>query len=131
MQDNDTLINLLATAHGYLIMQKIEELSSYQVKIAAGTLYGAIENLLKQKLIQSVKNEDNRKPIWIIILGVTRIAVPYLALSVSFISGGQINFNSMFSPKLWYYTPGLWERTGTAFWGGSLFETPLAILRSS
>jgi len=55
------LLSLLEPAHGYLIMQKVEELSNQQVKIAAGTLYGAIENLLKQQLIQSVKSEDKRR----------------------------------------------------------------------
>ena len=47
-------------------MQKVEELSNQQVKIAAGTLYGAIENLLKQKLIQSVKSEDKRRKVYVI-----------------------------------------------------------------
>ena len=37
----------------------------------------------------------------------------------------------MFSPNLWYYTPGLWERTGVGFWFGFLFETPFIFLRSS
>lgn len=60
------LISLLEPAHGYIIMQKVEELSDHQVKIAAGTLYGAIENLLKQKLIQSVKSEDKRRKTYVI-----------------------------------------------------------------
>lgn len=60
------LLSLLEPAHGYIIMQKIEELSGEQVKIAAGTLYGAIENLLKQKLIQSVKSEDKRRKVYVI-----------------------------------------------------------------
>ena len=60
------LLALLEPAHGYLIMQKIEELSSQQVRIAAGTLYGAIENLLKQKLIQSVISEDSRRKVYVI-----------------------------------------------------------------
>ena len=60
------LLALLEPAHGYLIMQKVEELSDQQVKIAAGTLYGAIENLLKQKLIQSVKSEDKRRKVYVI-----------------------------------------------------------------
>lgn len=60
------LLALLKPAHGYLIMQKIEELSNNQVKVAAGTLYGAIENLLKQKLIRSVKNEDKRRKVYVI-----------------------------------------------------------------
>lgn len=60
------LLSLLEPAHGYLIMQKVEELSNQQVKIAAGTLYGAIENLLKQELIESVKSEDKRRKIYVI-----------------------------------------------------------------
>lgn len=60
------LLSLLEPAHGYLVMQKVEELSNYQVKIAAGTLYGAIENLLKQQLIQSVKSEDKRRKAYVI-----------------------------------------------------------------
>ena len=60
------LLALLEPAHGYIIMQKVEELSNYQVKIAAGTLYGAIENLLKQKFIQSVKSDDARRKVYVI-----------------------------------------------------------------
>jgi len=60
------LLSLLEPAHGYIIMQKVEELSDHQVKIAAGTLYGAIENLLKQKLIQSVKSDDKRRKTYVI-----------------------------------------------------------------
>jgi Predicted transcriptional regulators len=60
------LLALLEPSHGYLIMQKIEELSSEQVKIAAGTLYGAIENLQKQKLIESVKSDDSRRKVYVI-----------------------------------------------------------------
>lgn len=60
------LLSLLEPSHGYLIMQKVEELSNHQVKIAAGTLYGAIENLLKQKMIQSVSSDDKRRKTYVI-----------------------------------------------------------------
>jgi len=60
------LLALVEPAHGYLIMQKVEELSNQQVKVAAGTLYGAIDNLLKQKLIQSLKSEDKRRKTYVI-----------------------------------------------------------------
>jgi len=56
----------LEPGYGYIIMEKVEELSNYQVKIAAGTLYGAIENLLKQKLIKFVGTEDNRRKVYVI-----------------------------------------------------------------
>lgn len=58
------LIALLQPAHGYYIMQKVEELSDNRVRIAAGTMYGAIDNLLKQKLIKSVPGEDKRRKLY-------------------------------------------------------------------
>ncbi|OXM16224.1 PadR family transcriptional regulator [Paenibacillus herberti] len=60
------LLALVEPAHGYLIMQKVGELSGGQVKMAAGTLYGAIENLGKQKLIQPVQSEDSRRKVYVI-----------------------------------------------------------------
>lgn len=60
------LLALFKPAHGYVIMQKVEELSNNQVKIAAGTLYGALENLLKLNLIELVKTEDNRRKVYVI-----------------------------------------------------------------
>lgn len=60
------LLALLEPAHGYRIMQKVEELSNGQVKMVAGTLYGAIENLLKQKFILpvEVKGQDSRRKVY-------------------------------------------------------------------
>lgn len=60
------LLALNEPAHGYLIMQKVEEMSDGDVRIAAGTMYGAIENLLKQKWIKSVPGEDSRRKVYII-----------------------------------------------------------------
>ncbi|TDF89179.1 PadR family transcriptional regulator [Paenibacillus piri] len=60
------LLALIEPAHGYLIMQKVEELSGGQVRMAAGTLYGAIENLVKLKFIQPVSNEDSRRKVYAI-----------------------------------------------------------------
>ena len=60
------LLSLLEPAHGYIMMQKVEELSDQKVKIAAGTMYGAIENLLKQQLIESVKSTDKRRKTYTI-----------------------------------------------------------------
>ena len=48
------LLSLFEPAHGYLIIQKVEDLSNGEVRMAAGTLYGAIENLLKLKFIKPV-----------------------------------------------------------------------------
>lgn len=58
------MISLIEPLHGYAIMQKVEQLSNGRVRIAAGTLYGATENLLKQKLICEVPGEDKRRRIY-------------------------------------------------------------------
>jgi DNA-binding PadR family transcriptional regulator len=58
------LLALLEPAHGYIIMEKVEELSNGQVRMAAGTLYGAIENLLKLKFIHPVESEDKRRKVY-------------------------------------------------------------------
>lgn len=60
------LLALMEPAHGYLIMQKVEELSGGEVRMAAGTLYGAIENLMKLKYIQPVKSDDSRRKVYVI-----------------------------------------------------------------
>jgi len=58
------MLSLVEPSHGYGIMQNVEQLSHNKVKVAAGTLYGAIENLLKQKLIVEVKSEDKRRRVY-------------------------------------------------------------------
>ena len=60
------LLVLTKPAHGYAIMQKIEELSGGEVRIAAGTLYGAIENLLQLNFIQPVMSNDPRRKVYMI-----------------------------------------------------------------
>ena len=60
------LLSLLEPAHGYIMMQKVDQLSNHKVKIAAGTMYGAIENLLNQQLIKSVKSTDKRRKTYVI-----------------------------------------------------------------
>ncbi len=58
------LLALVQPAHGYHIMQQVEALSDGQVRIAAGTLYGAIETLLKQRLIEPQESEDSRRKVY-------------------------------------------------------------------
>ncbi|MBO0447256.1 helix-turn-helix transcriptional regulator [Enterococcus ureilyticus] len=60
------MISLINPSHGYAIMQKVEELSGGRVQIAAGTMYGATENLLKQKLIREVPGDDKRRRVYIL-----------------------------------------------------------------
>lgn len=58
------LMALIEPGHGYYVMQKVEELSDGNVRVAAGTMYGAIDNLLKLKWIQSVPSTDKRRKVY-------------------------------------------------------------------
>ena len=58
------LLSLLEPGYGYAVMQKAEELSGGRVRIAAGTMYGALDNLLRQKLIASVPSSDPRRKMY-------------------------------------------------------------------
>ena len=60
------LLALLKPAHGYLIMQKVEELSDGQVRMAAGTLYGALEALLRRNFVKPVQTDDSRRKVYVI-----------------------------------------------------------------
>ena len=55
------LISLLEPLHGYGIIQKIEEMSSGRLKLGPGTLYGALNNLTAQGLIERVGTETGRR----------------------------------------------------------------------
>ena len=56
------LLSLVEPMHGYGIMQNVEQLSNHRVKLAAGTLYGAINTLLEKGWIQALPGEkDSRK----------------------------------------------------------------------
>lgn len=56
-----TLLALREPAHGYLIMQLARELSDGAVDMAAGTMYGALDNLQRQGLIHQVGSVDGRR----------------------------------------------------------------------
>lgn len=58
------LLALLEPGHGYVIMQRMEDLSDGDVRIAAGTMYRAIENLLKLKWIKSIPSNDKRRKVY-------------------------------------------------------------------
>jgi DNA-binding PadR family transcriptional regulator len=55
------LISLITPLHGYGVMKKVDELSAGRVKLAPGTLYGALSNLQSSGLITSGEGTDNRK----------------------------------------------------------------------
>lgn len=47
------LLSLFKPLHGYGIMKKIAEMSDGRVKLAAGTLYGALSKLEQKKWIRA------------------------------------------------------------------------------
>lgn len=52
------LASLAEPRHGYGIMQDVEAMSGGRVKLGPGTLYGALTNLLGQKLIRRSGETD-------------------------------------------------------------------------
>ncbi|MGY3748913.1 PadR family transcriptional regulator [Vagococcus acidifermentans] len=58
------LLVLTTPAHGYAIIQEIEKLSNGLVKVAAGTMYGAIENLLKLNWIEEIPSGEKRRRVY-------------------------------------------------------------------
>lgn len=56
------LLSLLQPKHGYGIMQNVEQLSNGRVRLAAGTLYGALNTLLEKSWIVALPEiRDSRK----------------------------------------------------------------------
>ena len=55
------LLSLTEPLHGYGIMQKAEQLSSGRVRLAAGTLYGALNTLLDKGWIAAGPQEGRQK----------------------------------------------------------------------
>ena len=61
------LLSLITPRHGYGIIQNVETLSGGRVRLAAGTLYGAISTLLEKNWISALPGEkDSRKKEYII-----------------------------------------------------------------
>lgn len=53
------------------------------------------------------------------------LAACYIALYISF----GTDIATVLNPKLWYSSPGIWQKIGTSFWVAFLFETPFALVR--
>ena len=63
------LLSLDTPLHGYGIMQKSEQLSSGRVRLAAGTLYGALNTLLEKGWIAAGPQEGRQKRYQLTPLG--------------------------------------------------------------
>ena len=61
------LLSLYKPLHGYGIIQNVNELSNGRVKLAAGTLYGAINTLVEKGWIDQLpENPESRKKEYVI-----------------------------------------------------------------
>ena len=55
--------------------------------------------------------------------------IAFLPLFIISVQNSTSGLDAFLNPKALYYTPGLWELSGTEFWGAFLFETPFALGR--
>ncbi len=55
------LLSLTSEQHGYGIMQNVEQITEGRIRLGAGTLYGTLQKLEKEKLIEASREEDRRK----------------------------------------------------------------------
>lgn len=53
----------------------------------------------------------------------------FIPIFVALICTNSIDASALLNPKLLYFTPGLWEKTGATFWRAFLFETPFVFFR--
>lgn len=86
------LLSLYEPLHGYGVMQKVEGLSSGRVKLAAGTLYGAISTLLEKGWINALPGDANsrKKEYEINAIGKTVISNEIIRLGELLSNGEQI-----------------------------------------
>ena len=69
------LLSLSEPLHGYGIIKKVETLSSGRLKLGAGTLYGALDKMVKKKWILHHKpgNGSSRRKVYKLTLLGQRI----------------------------------------------------------
>jgi len=85
------LLSLFSPLHGYGIMQKVEELSAGRVRLAAGTLYGAINTMLEKGWIRALPgDEGGRKKEYMITPSGKGIAEGELARLKELVINGEI-----------------------------------------
>lgn len=86
------LLSLTRPMHGYGIMQNVEQLSNGRVRLAAGTLYGAINSLLEKGWIvaTATQADPRRKEYIITALGHQILCAEHNRLRELFINGNNI-----------------------------------------
>ncbi len=86
------LLSLMEPMHGYGIMQNVETLSGGRVRLAAGTLYGAINTLLERGWITALPGarDSRKKEYQITNLGKEAVAAEINRLQELLKNGRQI-----------------------------------------
>ncbi len=85
------LLSLYTPLHGYGIMQKVDQLSLGRVKLAAGTLYGAISTLLEKGWISALSGEVNsRKKEYVITIAGKEAVTAELFRLRELLNNGEI-----------------------------------------
>ncbi len=84
------LLSLNEPLHGYGIMQQVEELSHGRVRLAAGTLYGALNALTGKGWIEALTgSSDSRKKEYIITAAGRQAARQELARLQELAANGE------------------------------------------
>lgn len=55
------LLCLQAPNHGYGVVQRVEEMTGGEIRLAPGTMYGSLSKMERDGLIRFVREEDKRK----------------------------------------------------------------------
>ncbi len=84
------LLSLYTSNHGYGIMKGVEELTNGEVKIGAGTLYGAISKLLNDKAIIEAGEEGRKKLYALTDLGLKILLAEYERIQRMNLNGKNI-----------------------------------------
>ena len=84
------LLSLKTPLHGYGIIQNVETLSRGRVRLAAGTLYGALNTLLEKGWIRALPEEDRKKEYEITPTGLETLRQELLRLSELLENGKRI-----------------------------------------
>lgn len=91
------LLALQEPMHGYGIMQRVASMSHNRLMLSAGTLYGAISNLLEKGWIEpcgeSTESDGRRKMYQITALGQQTLLAEYDRLK-ELVENGTRNINS-------------------------------------
>ena len=84
------LLSLLQPMHGYGVMQNVERLSGGRLRLAAGTLYGAISTMLEKGWIAARGGEqDSRKKEYIITDTGRRVLAAEYARLMELVGNGR------------------------------------------